>query len=336
VLQQSVAEVRKEQEAASQNAAAMAEEMKSLQAGLNTEERARLMQAVTDVAKGQQDLQSRLDTLIKSGNGDQIGQSLNTIEAGQESLRQQTAKLGEQIESIKTRGPGPFKAVKGARLALTVSLARRDVNENTITRFKSAAYPPVVNVDGHSYIIASHQTLGFAWWGLTGGEITEAKYSVSRTGETPWSAPLVLPACALRADPHVVALELSGPEGLATMELAGPEAVLQTDQRKLNIFKSTAAGLSFEVDTSPDLADPRYTVVRRTLRGPATWFENPAYRADTGDYMVTPDGKLVGIMVSRDRCFILNKESILDCAATIPLADRQAFQRAAANYPRPK
>ena len=115
---------------------------------------------------------------------------------------------------------------------------------------------------------------------------------------------LSAPACALRADPHVVAVELSGAvPGLSTMELAGPEAVLQTDQRKLQVFKSTATGLSFEADTSPDLADPRYLVVKRPLRGVASWFENPAYRADTGDYVVTSDGKLVGIMVEPGKVF---------------------------------
>jgi hypothetical protein len=120
--------------------------------------------------------------------------------------------------------------------------------------------------------------------------------------------------------------------GLATMELAGPEAVLQTDQRKLQVFKSTAAGLSFEADTSPDLADPRYLVVKRPLRGVAYWFENPAYRADTGDYVVTSDGKLVGIMVGRERCFILTKENLVNCAATVPLADAKNFQQAVETF----
>jgi predicted nuclease with TOPRIM domain len=333
-IQKNVAGVHDEQQAMQQNVAALAEDVKGLQAGLNADEKSRLMQAVSDVAKGQQDLQSRLDTLIKAGQNDQIGQSLNTIESGQEALRQQTAKLGDQIESIKARGPGPFKAVKGARLELLVAIAKRDSAESPTSRFKSAAYPPVVNVGGHSFVIANYQTFGFGWWALSAiGEITQLKYTVDKAGETPWTGALSAPACALRADPHVVAVELSGAvPGLATMELAGPEAVLQTDQRKLQVFKSTAAGLSFEADTSPDLADPRYLVVKRPLRGVASWFENPAYRADTGDYVVTSDGKLVGIMVGRERCFVLTKDNLVNCAATIPLADARQFQPAVEIY----
>jgi predicted nuclease with TOPRIM domain len=333
-IQKNVAGVHDEQQAMQQNVAALAEDVKSLQAGLSADEKARLMQAVADVGKGQQELQSRLDTLIKAGQNDQIGQSLNTIENGQESLRQQTAKLGDQIESIKAHGPGPFKAVKGARLELLVAIGKQDSPESPTYRFKSAAYPPVVNVGGRSFVVANAQTFGFGWWALSDmGEITRLKYTVDKAGDTPWTGTLTTPACALRADPHVVAAELSGTvPGLSTMELAGPEAVLQTDQRKLQVFKSTATGLSFEADTSPDLADPRYLVVKRPLRGVASWFENPAYRADTGDYVVTSDGKLVGIMVGRERCFIITKDNLLDCAATVPLADARQFQPAVATF----
>ena len=333
-IQKNVSGVHDDQQAMQANVAALAEDVKGLQAGLNSDEKTRLMQAVTDVAKGQQDLQSRLDTLIKGGQNDQIEQSLNTIQSGQEALRQQTAKLGDQIESIKARGPGPFKAVKGARLELLVAIAKRDSTESPISHFKSAAYPPVVNVGGRSFVVANAQTFGFGWWALSDiGEITELKYTVDKAGDTPWTGTLSAPACALRADTHVVAAELIGAvPGLSTMELAGPEAVLQTDQRKLQVFKSTAAGLSFEVDTSPDLADPRYLVIKRPLRGVASWFENPAYRADTGDYVVTSDGKVVGIMVGRERCFVLTKDNLVNCAATVPLADAQHFQQAVETF----
>lgn len=337
-IQKSVAGVHDEQQAMQDNLAAMAENVKGLQASLNGDEKGSLIKAMTDVAKGQQDLQSRLDALIKAGSNDQINQSLSAIQTGQEALRQQTAKLGDQIESIKARGPGPYKAVKGARLELQVAIAKRDSPESPTSRFKRAAYPPVVNVGGRSFIIANYQTLGFAWWALgDDGEITQLKYTVDKAGDKPWSGALSAPACALDADPHVVAIELSRPvPGLTTLELAGPEAPLQTDQRKLHIFKSTAAGLSFEVDMSPDLTDPRYLVVQRALRGIAGWFENPAVRGDVGDYVVTSDGKLVGIMVSREKCFILSKDNLQNCALSIPLSDGRQFQQAVTKFRRLK
>jgi hypothetical protein len=160
---------------------------------------------------------------------------------------------------------------------------------------------------------------------------------VNRTGEIPWAGVLTSNAGVLRADPLVVAVELAQTiPGLQRMELAGPDAVLQTDQRKLNLFKSTATGLSFEVEVSPDLADPRYVILRRALRGPATWFENPAYRPDTGDYLVTPDGKLVGIMLNRDRGLLLTPANVQDWSLTAPLSDRIAFQVAVQRYGRLK
>lgn len=333
-IQKDVAGVREDQQAMQQNVAALAENVKDLQAGLNADEKARLFQAVAEVAKGQQGLQSQMDTLIKAGQNDQFGKSLGTIQAGQDALRQQAAKLGEQIESIKARGPGPFKAVKESRLELLVSLAKVDSREGTTYRFKRTAFPPVVNVNGHSFIIANAQTLGLTWGG-SGDDFTEVKYMAQRTTEPAWSNALTASACVLQADPHVVAIEVTqSAPGLKTMELAGPDAVLQADQRKLQVFKSTAAGLSFEAETSPDLSDPRYQVVKRQFRGIVAWLENPANRADVGDYVVTADGKLVGIMVTREKCFVLSKENIANCAVTLPLADRQQFQRAVRSYPR--
>jgi hypothetical protein len=330
-IQKNVSGVHDEQQAMLQNLAAMAENVKGLQSELNGDEKGGLGQAMEDIARGQQDLQSKLDALMKAGQGDQIAQSLNAIEAGQDALRQQTAKLGAQIESIKARGPGPYKAVKGARLGLQIAIAETDSSkEFPISHFRSTAYPPVVNVGGRSFVVANSQTLGFTWWALdSDSQITELKYTLTRAGDTPWSGALTGSACALRADPHVVAVEVSQPPpGVSTMELAGPDAIVQNDQHRLYVFKSTAAGLSFEIDTAPDLADARYLVIKRAMRGVAAWFENPAYRADTGDYVVTSDGKLVGIMVNRERCFILSNDSLTDCALAVPLTDGRQFLHA--------
>lgn len=332
-IKESASSVHDEQRAMQEDIAALAESVKGLQPELSAEERTRLMQALADMAKGQQGLQSRMDSLIKAGANDQIVDSLNTIQTGQDALRQQTAKLGDQIESIKARKPGPFQAVKGARIELQVSIKRVDRQDATTSRFNAIAYPPVVRIDGRAFIVANTKSLGFNWWAVSSGstpeDITELKYVVTRRGETAWSAPLTAPACALRADPHVVAVELDRltPE-INTMDLAGPEKLFQNDDRKLHVFKSSAAGLSFEIDSTPDLADARYLVIKRPLRGVAAWFENPDYRPDGGDYVVTSDGKLVGIMVSREKCFIVSKDNIFACALNIPLNDKQQFLQA--------
>ena len=51
---------------------------------------------------------------------------------------------------------------------------------------------------------------------------------------------------------------------------------------------------------------------------------------------MTADGKLVGIMVNRDHCFVLSKENVMDCTLSIPLADKKEFLRAARQFPKIK
>jgi type II secretory pathway component PulC len=324
-----------------QMVAALTESVQGLQAGLGTDEQSNLMQLVADVAKSQKKLQSDMDEMMREGSGAGIADSLSNIQAGQDALRLQTAKLAEQIESIKARGPGPYQAVKSARLELQVGILKRYTEDGTTSRFKGAAYPPAVRVDGKTYVVANYQSLGFAWGALAAdspspGTVTELKYTATRKGEPAWSAPLTLPACVLKTDARVVAVPLEGEvPGLTTLELAAPGAAFQAGaQNKLHIFKSTVAGLSFEVETTPEMTDSRYLLVKRTLRGVASWFENPAYRPDTGDYMVTADGKLIGIMISRDKCFLLSKDDFQSCALSVPLADKQQFQNAIGQYPK--
>lgn len=338
-LQQGVAGVQQSQQTMQQDLAALADALRELQAGLNPEERARLLRAVGDVARGQQDLGTQLDTLIKSGQNDKFGRSLNNLETGQDALRAQTTRLGEQIESIKSRGPGPYQAVKGARIELTAALVGRSAAETASARFKSVVFPPVVRVDGRAVIVTGQPTLGFPWLAAQVSanpqfELAELQYTVRRSGDTAAPVPLTAAACVLRDNPRVVTVVLEAPPaGLTTMELATPAAVFATEQRKLHVFKTTAVGLSFEVEVVPDLADNRYAVVKRALRGLGTWLENPAYRADAGDYVVTGDGRLVGLMVSREKLLLLTKENLLSCALSIPLTDRQQFPRTIRQIP---
>ncbi len=327
--------VREDQQAMLDNLAALAEMVKALQTEMNPAEREQLLSAMTGVAKGQQDMQGQLDTLIKSGNNERVVQSLGAIQTGQDSLREQTAKLAGQVEAIRARKPGPYQAVKASRVELLTTVSQVD-DRGVAYRFKSAAYPPVVRVNGKQFAVVSAQSLGFNLWSLDAGTpMRELTYTVARQGESP-AATLTGNACVLRADPHVAVIELNETiTGLTATELADA-GVLQSDQHKFQVFKSSAAGLSFEVDTSPDLGDGRYLIVKRAMRGIASLFENPAYRPDAGDYMVTSDGKLIGVMVSREKCLVLTKDNLAACALTVPLADKRQFATAAKQFQRLK
>jgi hypothetical protein len=337
-MQQNITGVRADQQALQDNIAGVLEGLHALQADLNPEERQAMSKAIGDVAKGQQELQSRVEGLLGGGDGAQIVASLNNIQSGQEALRAQATGLGKQLEAMQARKPGPYKAVKASRLEMQVNIIARDPDEPTYSRFKATAYPPLVKVDNRALIVASSQNLGLYWWGLNWSirtEVQELKHTVVRNEQPVWTAPLTGTANVLRADSHIAVVELtSTTPGLAAMELAGPDAAIQQDQRKFFVFKSTAAGLSFEVDTAPDLSDNRYLIIKRPLRGVASWFENPAYRADTGDYLTTADGKLVGIMISREKCFLVTRENLLDYVAGVPLDDKRQFQKAAKLLPR--
>jgi hypothetical protein len=334
-LERQVAETSDEQRALQDTIAGLAAALEAMRADLNTGEQEELTRTVAQVAKGQHELQSSVQELVKAGPGMAAG--IETLQSGQSALREQTAALAKQVETIQARKPGPYKAVKAARLELRTSLAKRENSDAPVSRFSAVSYPPVVNVGGRSLIVVQSQKLGLEWWALTGsdtgGDLLELKYTANRNTEPAWSASLAGPLSVLKADPRVatIALPADAP-GVTTLELAGGEAVF-SDTRKLHVFKSNAAGLSFEVEVSPDLADGRYLLLKRPLRGVVAWLENPAYRAEAGDYVVTTDGKLVGIMLNREKCVILTAENLSNYASTIPLDDRRRFQQTVQRLP---
>jgi len=309
--------------------AGLAAQLEAIQAELTGPEREELTKVVTAVAKGQQELNASVQEFVKTGPV--VTQGLENLQTGQTALREQAVELAKKVEAIQARKPGPFNAVKSARLELQIAMAKRDYRDAPVSRYRATAFPFAVKVDSNRVLIVMHgQALGLNWWALSpayaGGEMVELKHVARREGPPPWSATLDGNVSRLKADGRIVALEVAGDFG---MELAGSDAVLKSDLRNLHVFKSNAAGLSFEAEIAPDLTDSRYLIVRRPLRGLAAWLENPAYRADTGDYVVTPDGKLVGIMVTREKCLLLTRENIADYSATVPLNNKSEFLKQA-------
>lgn len=317
--------------------AALTDTVRALQGEISGEERQALLNAITTVAQGQKNLQGQMEELIQRGPDEQVARGLSAIQTGQDALRNETARLAEQVETIKARKPGPFQAVKNARIELRVNIAKRDHKDTTIARYRRAIHLPVADMNGRAYLLTTYEGAGLGWWGIQSlhnrDEITELSYAAYRDGADGSSTVLTSAACVLEADPRVLLIPVTPTSpSLTAMKLAGPAALYQTDDRKLHVFKNTAAGLSFEVDTSPLLADTRYLVVKRPVRGMASWFENPAYRPEPGDYVATADGLLVGIMVDREKCFVLDAGDAGSCALSIPMSDKQAFQRATVAY----
>lgn len=331
VVRENATAINQDQEQLMAEIAALSEMVNGLQAGLQAEDKTALMQAVGGVARGQQELRQQLETLAQAGQQANVAGSLGAIQTGQDALRAQTAQLADQVAALQARKPGPFKAVKNARLELHIAIAKRRPDNSTPHRFRSTAYPPVVQIDGRNWLVSHTHGLGLDWWQLAGanirGEIVELRYSVTSAGSGHSNAvALASSACVLAADARVAAVPLDDAASIATgLQLAGAESVQQGGQGRLHLFKTTSAGLSFEVETAPLLEDARFLLVKRGMRGVAAWFENPAYRPARGDYLVTPDGKLAGIMVTNEKCLVLTRETIAACLQSIPLSDPAGF-----------
>lgn len=284
---------------------------RELQSALGTEERARLMNAVEDLQRGQQQLNEHLRGMLQAGGAVGLSDALGALQAGQLALTEQTARLAEHLEAAQAQKPGPHRALRPARLEWRTEMKARHRRDGTELRFRAQAFPPSVQIGERVGVFLPAHVMGLNWRGVGPDyEIVEIQHVLRRHGEVVWSGRLSAATCTLADEARLVFVPL--PDTIPDLEpLRVADAGGVVDQ--LYVFKSTAAGLSFITETAVDLADHRYRVLKQPLRGVAAWFENPAYRGQLGDVLITPDGRLAGILVARDRAYLVTPRTVLDC-----------------------
>ncbi|MCX7914683.1 MAG: hypothetical protein N3A53_00055 [Verrucomicrobiae bacterium] len=317
-LQTALTDFAADQRRMQDDIAALLAAAREVQAALAPDERARLLGAIEDLQRGQQELSERLRGLYGAGGEAALADALGALQAGQVALTEQTARLAERLETVQAQRPGPHRAVRAARLEWRTELRARHRRDGTEVRFRAQTFPPTVQLGERIGMVLPAQTLGVNWRG-TGPEyeITEMVHTLRRHGEIIWQGRLAGVTCVFPDEPRLVFVPLPAlVSDVQPLRLAEAETV--SDQ--LYVFKSTAAGLSFVAETAVDLADERYRVLKQPLRGMAAWFENPAYRGQLGDALLTADGQFVGILVARDRAFILTPQTILDCPLPVSSA----------------
>ena len=137
---------------------------------------------------------------------------------------------------------------------------------------------------------------------------------------------VVLVGFSVTNDPQLAA---AGITNIAPMKILGRSALEKRGTGGLHLFKRSSEGLSFAVEASFDMSDPRYLVIRRNVRAWASIFQNaftnPNARPETGDFVVTEEGAFVGLMVDNQRCLVLDTAPLAAGARAIPLDTVKAF-----------
>lgn len=274
------------------------------------------------------ELQSRIEAEAKR---------LAQTEAEAEALRAERDRflaerdaLAREVERLNVRRRGPYRPMRQARMEVTIRLARDKVWPLPHARFTETLYAPVIRVDGDPRIVAAWSDLGLAWSGLQGGllagDLVQADYTVAKRGDNPWSRGYEGTLAALETDPRAVQLTLEAlPEGVEPVPVIGREALELRGLSDVYLLKRRTGGLLFEVNASFNMADRRYLEIPGLAPDGSATRAAADVRPTRGDFVVTAEGELIGVLVTDRRCLILSAADLQRHRTIIPVGDRAAF-----------
>lgn len=312
----------------------------------NAEDRKLINEKLEGLGKLQQELQDNVRGMLAAQTNADMAQNIQAMRSHQEAMREQIGELVFKFDRLEIRETGPYNRFKDSRLALSVTMttskrAGKDAANDSRVNFSNLVYIPLFIADNKVYA-ASHVTdLGFDWNKL-GNNLKGVVWKVAMDDRLPALATVQGPALVYPGDPRIITLNCSrdagvGPslEKLSQVKptpLAGIAVFEKRGTRDIYVFKRTAEDAGFAVDITPDQEHPGYLTIRRSLRPWVNFLSdhfllNSGSRPEAGDYVVTAEGTLVGIMVDKTSCCILSEEQILRPAKQISLLDLPGFVR---------
>ncbi len=296
------------------------------------------------LAAMQQNLQTDLRKLLEQGMQPGLQQELQTVQQQQAELQSGIIGLAGRLEEMETRQAGPFASLRDACLPVTTVLTAvyGDVDEPAAHTevFNNLVYAPLLSVNGALWLVLHGRDLGLKWVATAPVLHGVGWTAQTRAGAVVWRAASDR-AALLQNEPALVRLERATPAaaaadglvfGIRPMSLIGHAELAKRGARDVFLVKRHADGAAFAVDAAPDQASHAYLKVRRALRPWASfvarrlWLD-PKSQAEPGDFIVTAEGAMVGVMVDEQRCRVLDAADFGPAAQALPLADLDAMRR---------
>lgn len=312
----------------------------------NADDRKLINEKLEDLAKLQQELQDNVKVMLAAQTNANMAQNIQAMRSHQEAMREQIGELVFKFDKLEIAQTGPYNRFKDSRLALSVTMttskrAGKDAVNDSREKFSNLIYIPLFIADNKVYAASHVADLGFDWNKL-GKDLKEVAWTISLNDRHPALTTVQGPALVYPGDPRIITLNCSRDMGvgpsLAKLSqvkpvlLAGIAALEKRGTRDIYVFKRTAEESGFAVDISSDQEHPGYLTIRRSLRPWVNFLAkhfllNSSSRPEAGDYVVTVEGTLVGVMVDETRCCILSEEQMLRSSKQISLLDLTGFVR---------
>ena len=317
---------------------------------LSAAEQQQIREQLDNLARLNRGLELRLGEMAAAGAGNaQIGDDLRAVRRQQTTLQDEMGGLAVKLGEFEAKQIGPYAKFRDARVLLRAGLTARRVGGAHAPgpapeSFAAAVYAPLLFTTERFWLAVNVADLGITWRGLE-PDLAAMTFTLAVPG-SPAPVPLRGPVRLLVAEARIALVDLRQEVDLAAAladrgrvkpaKLIGRAGLEKRGARDLYLFKRSAEGQGFAVEVAPDLGRPGYLIIRRTYN---RWINflathllsNAGTSAEAGDFLVTAEGEVVGVMVDDLRGYVLSDSDLLNPGVSVEVTGPGPFARDALN-----
>ncbi len=223
-----------------------------------------------------------------------------------EDARKRLEEYQKQVESQAAERTGSVWVQREQALRLLqVVMVETEPGRAPFTR-RMGLFMPKVRMGDRVVVPAEFESLGFGlWWYQSKvdrfvSRLAFALGPVPGAGNSEEQTHLVRQSLLFtKAEPRVCLVQVDGTDAAEALEIAGMTAIKQERIQHALLFKRDAPDRRVKVEITPSVSSA-LLVVRNAEPSAKT-------KLESGDYILTEDGRFVGVMVSESECYALPK-----------------------------
>jgi len=233
-----------------------------------------------------------------------------------------SAELENQVSALLAQSKGLFSKANQSRVEIIVNLKSKGTilghNEKDIT-----TYPINVSVEGEIFAISHASSLGLNWDKIS-AKLENIKCTIKLT---PISSSNVIDAQSLNSSCKIILTKNAG--GGTTLSLYKSLAEIRDSAMgNLHIFKHSLKTSDLKVDPGATFNYSQKTIdFNKEITDYASF-----HKPETGDFVVTGDGYLVGVMKDWKTCMLLTLEDISQGGTKISYSSPESFLSSVSSY----
>lgn len=323
MFREGMAEVLHEARALLHRTDLLKSELERVAGAMDPQENKQILKEIEVLKDTNQRIEAHLKEIGKGESAQKVEENIKAVEDLSRKQREIQTNVDAQAATALARSRGIFAMVNEARVQIDGMLRAKGTLWGYNTK-EIRTYPVSVKAGGRAYFLAHAETLGLSW-GKISDRLDTATYAL-RTGPTVSGALDNLRAlaspCKILAAPDA---GTPSPLGLYPSLAALRERALGN----LHIFKNAVRMSDIKVESGASLDEAKRTItLDRGFFDRISSSSNP----EAGDFVVSAEGFLVGVMEDWKTCLILLEDDLSSLGTAIASGSPASFVRSVSAY----